>query len=225
MEKSNTIYLKTVVGCFIIFFFFEMIAGLGITYLNISILMATGFARICDIVGIIGLLFYSGTSLSSIGILKNKFWQGIQLGIIWSCGFGAICLIIAIGLFFWGINPFSLIHSTMLDSWIIFISYLLVGCVIGPIGEEFIFRGIVYSYFRQWGTITAIGLSTAIFIMFHSLSAGLPITQIIGGILFAMAFEQSKLLVTPIIIHIIGNTCIFLLSISTHFFKVALTLN
>jgi hypothetical protein len=49
----------------------------------------------------------------------------------------------------------------------------------------------------------------------HSQSSGLalPITQLIGGILFAVAYEIEKNLLVPITIHCLGNLAIFILSL------------
>jgi membrane protease YdiL (CAAX protease family) len=40
----------------------------------------------------------------------------------------------------------------------------------------------------------------------------IPITQLIGGILFAVAYEIEKNLLVPITIHFMGNLAIFTLS-------------
>ncbi|MEJ2731154.1 MAG: CPBP family glutamic-type intramembrane protease, partial [Deltaproteobacteria bacterium] len=56
-------------------------------------------------------------------------------------------------------------------------------------------------------------LSTLLFILPHSHSSGLalPITQLIGGILFAISYEIEKNLLVPITIHSLGNLAIFIL--------------
>ncbi|MBW2319145.1 MAG: CPBP family intramembrane metalloprotease, partial [Deltaproteobacteria bacterium] len=42
---------------------------------------------------------------------------------------------------------------------------------------------------------------------------GLPITQIVGGVIFCVAYEVEGKLMTPITIHVLGNTAIFALSL------------
>jgi hypothetical protein len=94
-------------------------------------------------------------------------------------------------------------------------NFLLVGALIGPVAEEIFFRGILYGFFRRWGIPAAVLLSTLLFILPHSQSSGLalPITQLIGGILFAVAYEIEKNLLVPITIHCLGNLAIFILSL------------
>jgi hypothetical protein len=92
---------------------------------------------------------------------------------------------------------------------------LLAGALIGPVAEEIFFRGILYGFFRRWGIPAAVLLSTLLFILPHYHASGLavPITQLIGGILFAIAYEIEKNLLVPITIHSLGNLAIFTLSL------------
>jgi hypothetical protein len=52
--------------------------------------------------------------------------------------------------------------------------------------------------------------STALFAAFHL--PGPPVTQIVGGIVFAVAYHTGKSLMVPIVIHVLGNLAIFTLS-------------
>ena len=90
--------------------------------------------------------------------------------------------------------------------------YFVIGGFIAPVAEELCFRGILYTFFRRWGIMTAMVASTAIFVMLHTIH-GLPVIQIVGGIVFAMAYETSRNLTVPITIHCLGNLAIFTLSL------------
>ncbi len=81
--------------------------------------------------------------------------------------------------------------------------------LIGPIAEEIFFRGILYGFFRRWGAPTAIVLSTLLFVLPHTSGSIIPVTQLIGGILFAVAYEVEKNLLVPMLIHCLGNLAIF----------------
>lgn len=83
---------------------------------------------------------------------------------------------------------------------------------ISPVAEELFFRGLIYRYLRRYGFVPALLLSTTIFASLHFENNTLPITQIIGGIVFALSFEYSKSIVTPIVIHMSGNITLLLLS-------------
>ena len=42
---------------------------------------------------------------------------------------------------------------------------------------------------------------------------GLPVTQAIGAVVFALAYERAGSLAAPIAIHVLGNCAIFALSL------------
>jgi uncharacterized protein len=46
-------------------------------------------------------------------------------------------------------------------------------------------------------------------VLVHPMDRSLPVTQIIGGLLFAVAYEVEGNLLVPITIHALGNLAIF----------------
>jgi len=56
-------------------------------------------------------------------------------------------------------------------------------------------------------------LSTLFFVLSHPARHTIPVTQLIGGILFAVAYEMEKNLLVPITIHVLGNLAIFTLAL------------
>ena len=90
--------------------------------------------------------------------------------------------------------------------------FFVLGALIGPIAEEIFFRGILYGFFRRWGVPAAILFSTLLFVLSHVSGTTIPITQLIGGILFAVSYEVEKNLLVPITIHSLGNLAIFSLA-------------
>ena len=101
----------------------------------------------------------------------------------------------------------------VMSSKSVIIIYLLVGGIVGPLAEEVFFRGLIYGFLRRWGAVVAVTVSTLIFVLAHpSAFSGIPFTQAVGGILFAMAYEKEQNLVAPITIHGLGNLAIFALS-------------
>ncbi|MHB2017006.1 MAG: CPBP family intramembrane glutamic endopeptidase [Candidatus Xenobia bacterium] len=113
-------------------------------------------------------------------------------------------------------NPvFGLFNSplTTADRWMLI---LLVG-VVGPIFEEFLFRGVLYSSFRQVMTpLKAMALSAFLFSAIHvDPGAFLPIFVL--GFVMAWLFEKTGSLLPNCIIHMMQNTtttlvALFLLS-------------
>jgi len=91
--------------------------------------------------------------------------------------------------------------------------FFIVGTLIGPVAEEIFFRGILYGFFRRWGVIAALVITTLLFIFCHPARTGLPITQAAGGMVFALTYEIEDSLVVPIVIHCLGNLAIFSLGL------------
>ena len=92
------------------------------------------------------------------------------------------------------------------------VAFFLTGALVAPLAEEIFFRGILYGFFRRWGISVAIISSTLLFVLSHTSSNTLPVTQLIGGILFAVSYEVEKNLLVPITIHTLGNLAIFTLA-------------
>lgn len=85
-------------------------------------------------------------------------------------------------------------------------------CVLGPIFEEFLFRALLYASFRtRAGVLLSTLLVTAVFAAMHLPSTQVPLIQVVGGVFFALSLEYSGSLLSPVLIHVAGNTAIFLL--------------
>ena len=130
-----------------------------------------------------------------------------------SAGFGAIGSIACVGLFAAGINPLKLLNAPLPTQTMNLVLFFIVGGMIGPVAEEFFFRGILYGFFRRWGVVVAVFLSTLLFVLPHAIHQRIPITQVVGGIVFAVAYEIGGSLIVPITIHALGNLAIFTLSL------------
>jgi hypothetical protein len=75
-----------------------------------------------------------------------------------------------------------------------------------PFGEELLFRGILYSMFRErWGIWIGVLVSSFLFGLIHgNLAVGL--TGFLLGILTAIVFEYSKSLWTAVLVHTLNNS-------------------
>ncbi|ETR74071.1 MAG: abortive infection protein [Candidatus Magnetoglobus multicellularis str. Araruama] len=192
---------------------FEIAAGLAYQAINISPVFLTGIVRLTETFVILYYTFRTDGHFRSLGCEKKQILPGIYHGCLWSLCFGVIVFTI---FFSWhlilNINLFRLIRMPVPDTIIAQIMYFCVGCIIGPLTEELVFRGVVYGFFRQWGIAMACFWSTIIFVLLHNNAPALPITQIIGGLVFAFSYEYSKMLATPLTIHVLGNSCMAFLS-------------
>lgn len=76
-----------------------------------------------------------------------------------------------------------------------------------PVYEEIWFRGLLYTPLRrEWGPWPVIILLSLLFAFSHS--NAVPINQFFGGLIFAWAFERTRSLVAPILLHIAGNSAL-----------------
>lgn len=170
-----------------------------------------GLLRIAEIWVVIGIFGRWGRGLKDLGLARDQNSAGIRQGVIWSAGFGMLVLIGFGLLVLMGQNPLQLLRMRLPVDPIDRFWYILVGILVAPIGEELFFRGVLYGYFRRWGVFPALAASSLLFVSAHS-SAGIPVTQMAGGVLFAVAYEIEGRLMTPITIHALGNLALFSLS-------------
>ena len=192
---------------------FEITATIFISGIRISPMVLTGTIRLIEMTLIILIVFFWGRGLSSIGLAPSTMVKGLIRGLFWSAGFGIITFFAFIALFLVDINPLALIHTRLPGKSGEIVLFYLVGGMIGPVAEEIFFRGIIYGFFRRWGVLAALILSSAIFVLAHLATTGIPVTQIVGGIIFAIAYEKEGSLMVPITIHALGNMTIFTLSL------------
>ncbi len=190
----------------------EISAWLIVRHVGIAPLYAIGLVRLIQIGGIVAGVVHLQNSLSAIGWSPSTWLKGIARGTLWSIAFGAV---VAVGmglLYLAGTNPLAIVHSPLPAEPHQRLMFFIIGGLVAPLAEEICFRGVLYNYFRRWGVITALIASTLLFVVLHSVH-GFPLTQLVGGILFALSYEYSGNLMVPITIHASGNLAIFTLSL------------
>lgn len=193
----------------------ELIMGVVISksqYFPIAIL---GVARLFETSLMILIFYIWGNGISSIGLAPSKMIHGLNKGLIWSVCFGIITSFAFALLYAAGQNPLTLIKIRLPLNHREMILFFFIGGMIGPVAEEIFFRGILYGFFRRWGVLIALVISTLLFVMVHPMGSRIPLPQAVGGILFAWSYERTGNLLTPITIHVLGNMAIFTLSMLT----------
>ena len=84
--------------------------------------------------------------------------------------------------------------------------------VAAPAVEELVHRGVLYPALRaRLGRGRAIAVSAVIFAGIHPLMAWrlfVPVTQLLGGLIFAWSYERTRSLLYPAIFHVTGNAAI-----------------
>ena len=194
----------------------------ALSHVPAGALIQTGMARCLEIFLILALFYLSDTDkgAAAIGLSKNRFLHGLNKGIIWSLGFAGVSAIAGCLLFLAGINPVHFFHGRVPDRTLEVVLLYIVGGIIAPVAEEIFFRGVVYGYVkgrlasisRGWAVLAALLVSTGLFVAAHQTGSGVPLPQLVGGIVFCLSYEIEKSLITPMIIHSTGNMALFTLS-------------
>jgi len=86
-----------------------------------------------------------------------------------------------------------------------YLIWLISGCIIAPISEEFFFRGYAfYAFTKKYGLWIAVFVSALIFSAIHTnIYALLPI--FVAGVGLALAFHKTGSLVPPMVAHAVNN--------------------
>ncbi len=104
-------------------------------------------------------------------------------------------------------NTAELTKPELSDSlWINLINLKLFTALLGPFSEELLFKGVLFKFLRQkYNFIISALVSSLIFGILHFNFSSIIFT-IFLGMVTAYAFEKSKSIIPPAIIHIIINT-------------------
>ncbi|MFH1629921.1 MAG: CPBP family intramembrane glutamic endopeptidase, partial [Pseudomonadota bacterium] len=180
----------------------EAVARLGVRGGAHHPMMILGTVRLLEAGLILMIVLIREKGLASIGLSLKGLFPGLRRGWVWSAGFGLVVLLGGVLAYVMGINPLSLIHTPLPADPGHILLFFIVGGLIGPLTEEIFFRGVLYGFFRRWGALAAILLSTLAFVLAHPVFPAIPITQVVGGLLFAVAYEIEKNLMAPITIHV-----------------------
>ncbi|QTA81785.1 CPBP intramembrane metalloprotease family protein [Desulfonema limicola] len=172
-------------------------------------MIVLGFIRFMEILLLLLLCYVENRDFSCLGMGEGQILPGLKKGIVWSLVFAGVVIIVFIILWIFNLNPLKMLHIRLPEDTFECIVFFIVGGFIGPVAEEIFFRGILYGFFRKWGVFPALGLSSLFFVLLHS-SFGL--TQVVGSIVFALAYEIEGKLMVPVVIHVTGNTALFSLS-------------
>ena len=211
--EAKQIRLETLLICLAAISCTEGLRWFVISVLQGDSMIVLGFTRLSEVALILFIVSILEKGLSSVGLASSQMLPGIKKGIIWSAGFGMLVFFAFLVLVLFGTDPLGLIRIPLPLKQVDMILFFVVGVLVAPIAEEVFFRGILYRYFRRWGAFAALVLSTFLFVLPHLGTSGLPITQVVGGILFAVAYEKEGSLMVPIIIHASGNMGIFSFSL------------
>lgn len=91
-----------------------------------------------------------------------------------------------------------------------FLILIISSGIVGPILEEFLFRGIVFNKLKEFNTLNkSMILCTVIFALFHN-SLSQVFYAFIMGYFFIKLYTKTNNLIYPIIFHVISNSIVVL---------------
>lgn len=212
-DAKRTIKIKTLITCFFVVLVVEVALKMTMARTSYEHLFLLGLARLLQTGAFVGVIVILEGGLAAIGLERHTLYRGMKKGFFWSAGFGIAALVVFGLLSMTGFDDYSLLHTRLPDRLYKILLFVLIGGVLSPVTEEIFFRGILYGFFRRWGVFIALVLSTGIFLLAHPLRSGIPVPQLVGGILFAVAYEVEGCLMVPITIHCLGNLSIFSISL------------
>ena len=211
--EANKIKINTIIISILVIAAIEIIVRLVINQNLVAPLIGLGLARLSEIIFLLTLIKISEKGFSVIGLTSANVYKGFKKGFIWAVIFGVAAGVVLFIIYLLGINVPALFQMQLPAKNRNIFAFFLIGAFFGPLAEEIFFRGILYGFFRRWGIPAAVILSTLLFVLSHTSGPAIPVTQLIGGILFAVAYEIEKNLLVPIIIHVLGNLAIFTLAL------------
>jgi CAAX protease family protein len=213
----DTVALRLLLVSILAVSLLEFVARYGIEKGIWDPLTGIGLARVVDIAVLWVAVTAWGGGMARMGLASDRCGHGFIRGGMWALGFGVLAAIGLMVMTALGYPALKLLYVPLPRQPGRLVQFFIVGGVVAPIAEEIFFRGIVYGFFRRWGRVAALIISTLAFVAAHGMGSALPVTQLVGGILFALAYEYEGNLMVPIVIHSTGNLSLFALSLIVNF--------
>lgn len=170
----------------------------------------TGILRLADVGLLLAYWWARNWRLADLGLLGPRVWAGLSVGMLWSAACAAVVAAAEVGVrLAVGESPLRLLSAGSLR-WGHAALLFTVGGAVGPVFEEFAFRGVLYGGLRKrFGAGAATAGASLLFALAHAVTTRVPVVQAVGGILFCLAYEASGSLWAPLILHISANVAIF----------------
>ncbi|WP_374947391.1 lysostaphin resistance A-like protein [Agreia sp.] len=93
-----------------------------------------------------------------------------------------------------------------------FVGAVLLGAILTPIGEEFLFRGVVFTLLTRYGVWIAVILSAAIFALSHGVNLATPVAFVVG-VSAALLMNKTKSVWPGVVVHAVNNASSTIISV------------
>ena len=173
-----------------------------------------GIAAISALIAALGANVIRVRSPAAIGLVKTS-GRWLMIG----AGAGLLGFLInrlVIVLYVWISGDTSNPQQGMADtamggSLVQFALLLILGGLLAPLGEELLFRGVLFGWLRRWRFVLAAIISALVFGTAHGFNVVFP-AAIVLGLLNAYVYEKSGSIWPAVVAHATNNTLIFILA-------------
>lgn len=136
-------------------------------------------------------------------ISDKMIWLGLLIAVGSLCLFGALTFVYSDFLILIGYKPKD--YSIKIDTFGMYLIYVVISCLAPAFFEDLLFRGVILSGLNKKGKETsAIVFSSIIFMLMHG-NAEQTVHQLVVGMVLAYLFIKSKNLWLGVIVHFFNN--------------------
>lgn len=190
------------------------IVGIGgsIAIVNLPIgeaaigMILTAMAGIGGLAGFFGAYFLRLRDWSAFGVRRTtRRWLAIAFGVgLVTFVAKSLAILIFINLTGVGTDVQQIYGIGASQSiWALILATLFLS-VLTPIGEEFVFRGVVTSALMRYGPVLAVLGGAIVFALFHGINTAFP-AALITGIVAGEIFRRSGSIWTAVMVHGVVN--------------------
>lgn len=186
--------------------------GLDTAQLTVPTLLFSSFASL----GSVGVLMaFRRLSLRDVGLTPlTRRWLWLCLGLGLALLFGRQLLAVGLAALAPGLQVGAELLAQVLlpDSALDKAAVLVLGGVVAPVGEELLFRGVLFGALRRrWSFWPAALASSLIFGAIHVIPLQVIMAALLG-LALCWARERSRTLTAPVLIHVVNNLVAFILA-------------
>jgi membrane protease YdiL (CAAX protease family) len=139
--------------------------------------------------------------------IRTTSWRWLLAG----AGLGVVCFIlgIVVSVVYIAVsgdaqNVQGDYQSAAAGGILAYLATLLLGSVVTPIGEEFLFRGVLFTALQRYGAWAAVIASAAVFALAHGINPVLPVAFVVG-VVTALLFRRTRSVWPGVVVHGVNN--------------------
>jgi len=162
--------------------------------------------------GLMGLFAFAAAvavrirGLGAFGIRRASWgWllAGAGLGVA-AFVLGIVASLLFIGITGDGQNVQGDYQSAAAGGLLAYLGTLVFGAVVTPLGEEFLFRGVLFNALQRYGAWVGVLASAAVFALAHGINPVLPVAFIVG-VITALLFRKTQSVWPGVVVHGVNN--------------------